>query len=129
MCELALFAHSDAIRREHASFEARLGVGRMPRIFLFEHVTLARILSLRYSRAHCSMLQRREALLAYRKTDRAHVSSVAIETSQHRRVIHVRLAASTIAAAHTKVRTSSISVENPIARRREYPRAGAHTKT
>lgn len=48
VCEIALLVHSGAIRREYEGFNAKLGVGRLPPIFLFEHASLSQIFSLRY---------------------------------------------------------------------------------
>ncbi|KAL1525300.1 hypothetical protein AB1Y20_020162 [Prymnesium parvum] len=48
VCEIALLVHSRTISEVHKDSEAKLGVGRLPPVFLFEEVTLAQALSLRY---------------------------------------------------------------------------------
>ena len=48
VCEIALLVHSGTIRREYEGFTAKLGVGHLPPIFLFEHASLSQIFSLRY---------------------------------------------------------------------------------
>ena len=48
VCEIALLMHSGAIRREYEGFNAKLGVGHLPPIFLFERASLSQIFSLRY---------------------------------------------------------------------------------
>ena len=48
VCELALLVHSAKIQRVHRDTEAKLGVGRMPPVFLFEHASLRQVFSLEY---------------------------------------------------------------------------------
>jgi hypothetical protein len=46
VCEIALLVHSGRIARTHVESEAKLGVGKLPPIFLFEHVSFSQLLSL-----------------------------------------------------------------------------------
>jgi hypothetical protein len=49
VCEIALLAKWKLIQRQHADFEKRLGVGRLPApIFLFEDVPVRRLFTLEY---------------------------------------------------------------------------------
>lgn len=48
VCEIALLVHASTIRKQYLDFDAKLGTGRLPPIFLFEHASLSQIFSLRY---------------------------------------------------------------------------------
>jgi hypothetical protein len=45
ICEIALFRHNVAIKRAYESHTAKLGAGKLPPVFLFEDVSLSRMLS------------------------------------------------------------------------------------
>lgn len=48
VCEISLLVHAGAIRREYLDFDAKLGTGCLPPIFLFQRASLSQIFSLRY---------------------------------------------------------------------------------
>lgn len=48
VCEISLLCNSALIQRQYAAFTAKHGLGVLPPVFLFERVTLAEVLSLRY---------------------------------------------------------------------------------
>jgi len=45
VCEIALFRHCVAIQRAYEGHTAKLGVGKLPPVFLFENVSLGKMLS------------------------------------------------------------------------------------
>ena len=48
VCEIALLTYSGKIQQVHKDSEAKLGVGRLPPVFLFEDVAFGRLFSLEY---------------------------------------------------------------------------------
>jgi hypothetical protein len=48
VCEIALLTYSGKIQQVHKDSEAKLGVGRLPPVFLFEDVSFGRLFTLEY---------------------------------------------------------------------------------
>lgn len=48
LCEVVLCARAAKVARDYRASEAKLGVGRLPPIFLFQHVSLSQLVSLDY---------------------------------------------------------------------------------